>query len=175
MEVLLFTVLTLCALGILSAVVLYFVARKFKVDEDPRIDEVEKMLPGANCGGCGFAGCRGMADALVQRDDISARYCPVGGAACMRAGADYLGKAAPEKEAQVATVRCGGSCTKRPRTNVYDGARSCAVAATLYVGQTGCSFGCLGYGDCVEVCAFGAILIDPAPGLPAVDPDRCTA
>ncbi len=175
MEVLLFTVLTLCALGVLSAVVLYFVARKFKVDEDPRIDEVEKMLPGANCGGCGFAGCRGMADALVKRDDISALYCPVGGAACMRAVADYLGKAAPEKEAQVATVRCGGSCTKRPRTNVYDGARSCAVAATLYVGQTGCSFGCLGYGDCVEVCAFGAIRIDPATGLPAVDPDRCTA
>lgn len=58
MEVLLYTILTLCALGVLSAVILYFVAQKFRVDEDPRIDEVEKMLPGANCGGCGFAGCR---------------------------------------------------------------------------------------------------------------------
>lgn len=76
MEVLLYTILTLCALGVLSAVILYFVAQKFRVEEDPRIDEVEKMLPGANCGGCGFAGCRGLADALVKRDDISALFCP---------------------------------------------------------------------------------------------------
>ena len=84
MEVLLYTILTLCALGVLSAVILYFVAQKFRVEEDPRIDEVEKMLPGANCGGCGFAGCRGMADALVKRDDISALFCPVGGGDCMK-------------------------------------------------------------------------------------------
>mgnify|MGYP000499184315 CR=1 FL=1 len=80
MEVLLYTVLTLCVLGILAALILYFVAQKFKVEEDPRIDEVEKMLPGANCGGCGFAGCRGLADALVKRTDISSLFCPVGGA-----------------------------------------------------------------------------------------------
>lgn len=175
MEVLLFTVLTLCALGVFSAVVLYFVARKFRVDEDPRIDQVEKMLPGANCGGCGFAGCRGMADALVRQNDISAFYCPVGGAACMKSVASYLGKAAPEKEAQVATVRCGGTCEKRPRTNEFDGAHSCAVASSLYVGETGCAFGCLGYGDCVAVCAFDAIRVNPATGLPEVDPDKCTA
>lgn len=72
MEVLLYTILTLCVLGVLAAVILYVVAQKFKVEEDPRIDQVEKMLPGANCGGCGFAGCRGMAEALVKRDDISA-------------------------------------------------------------------------------------------------------
>ena len=85
MEVLLYTILTLCALGVLSAVILYFVAQKFRVEEDPRIDEVEKMLPGANCGGCGFAGCRGMADALVKQDDISSLFCPVGGGDCMKA------------------------------------------------------------------------------------------
>ena len=98
MEVLFYTILTLCALGVLSAVILYFVAQKFRVEEDPRIDEVEKMLPGANCGGCGFAGCRGMADALVKQDDISALFCPVGGGDCMKAVAAYLGKSAPEKE-----------------------------------------------------------------------------
>ena len=175
MEVLLYTILTLSVLGILAAVILYVVAQKFRVEEDPRIDEVEKMLPGANCGGCGFAGCRGMADALVKRDDISALFCPVGGSDCMKAVAAYLGKAAPEKEPEVATVRCGGTCEKRPRTNDFDGARSCAVAASLYAGETGCSFGCLGFGDCVTVCAFGAISIDPATGLPVVDPDKCTA
>lgn len=77
-ETLLFTVLVLCILGVLSAVILYFVAQKFKVVEDPRIGVVEGMLPGANCGGCGFPGCKGMADALVKNDDLSALYCPVG-------------------------------------------------------------------------------------------------
>lgn len=172
---LLITILTLCVLGVLAAVILYFVAQKFRVDEDPRIDQVEKMLPGANCGGCGFAGCRGMADALVNRDDIAALYCPVGGGECMKKIAAFLGKAAPEKEPEVATVRCGGTCEKRPRTNTYDGAASCAVASSLYVGETGCAYGCLGYGDCVTACAFDAIRIDEATGLPAVDPDKCTA
>ena len=92
-EVLVFTIVTLCALGILAAVILYFVAQKFKVYEDPRIDTVEGMLPGANCGGCGFPGCRGMADALVKEDDISGLYCPVGGTECMKAIAAYLGNA----------------------------------------------------------------------------------
>lgn len=175
MEVLLYTILTLCALGVLSAGILYVVAQKFRVEEDPRIDEAEKMLPGANCGGCGFAGCRGLAEALVKRDDISALFCPVGGGDTMKAVAAYLGKAAAEKEPQVATVRCGGSCDKRPRTNTYDGAGSCAVAASLYVGETGCSFGCMSYGDCVAACAFDAIRIDPATGLPVVDAEKCTA
>lgn len=175
MEILVYTVLTLCALGVLAAVILYAVAQKFKVEEDPRIDDVEKMLPGANCGGCGFAGCRGMADALVRRDDISALFCPVGGAEVMKACAAYLGKTAPEKEPQVATVRCGGTCAKRPRTNRFDGAASCAVAASLYVGETGCAFGCLGFGDCVSACTFGALKMDPETGLPVVDPDKCTA
>lgn len=175
MTVLLSTILTLSLLGILAAVVLYFVAQKFKVEEDPRIDEVEKMLPGANCGGCGFAGCRGMADALVKNDDISALFCPVGGGDTMKGIAAYLGKAAPEKEPMVATVRCGGTCDKRPRTNSFDGARSCAVASSLYVGETACAYGCLGYGDCVAACAFDAIHINPETGIAEVDVEKCTA
>ena len=174
-NVLLFTILTLCVLGVLAAVILYFVAQKFKVYEDPRIDTVEGMLPGANCGGCGFPGCRGMADALVKNDDISTLFCPVGGAATMKAVADFLGKAAPEKEPQVAVVRCNGNCENRPRTNVFDGASSCAVVASLYGGETGCTYGCLGKGDCVAACNFGAISMNPETGLPEVDEEKCTA
>lgn len=174
-ETLVFTVLTLCALGILAALILYFVAQKFKVYEDPRIDEVEKMLPGANCGGCGFPGCRGMADALVKSDDISWLHCPVGGAETMKAAAAYLGKAAAEQEARVAVVRCNGSCENRPRTNLFDGAPSCAVAASLYGGDTACSYGCLGQGDCVRACQFDALHLDPETGLPVVDEEKCTA
>ena len=121
MTTLIYTILTLCIIGVVAAVVLYFVAQKFKVEEDPRIDQTEKMLPGANCGGCGFPGCRGLATALVESDDISALYCSVGGEECMGKIAQYLGKAAPKKEPQVATVRCGGNCEKRPKTNSYMG------------------------------------------------------
>ncbi len=170
-----FTILTLCVLGVLAAVILYVVAQKFKVYEDPRIDTVESMLPGANCGGCGFPGCRGMADALVKQDDISNLYCPVGGGATMSSIATFLGKAVAEKEPQVAVVRCGGTYAKRPRTNEFEGARSCAVVASLYGGETGCTYGCLGLGDCVSVCSFGAISINPETGLPEVDEEKCTA
>ena len=175
MTVLISTILTLSVLGILDAVILYFVAQKFKVEEDPRIDEVEKMFPGANCGGCGFAGCRAMAEAMVLREDISALYCPVGGAECMKSVAAYLGKVAPEKEPTVATVRCGGVCSKRAKTNAYNGTKSCAIASSLYVGESGCAYGCLGYGDCVEACAFDAIHVNPQTGIAEVDAEKCTA
>lgn len=169
------SVLTLSVLGILLAIVLYFVAQKFKVVEDPRIDDVEKMLPGANCGGCGFAGCRAMAESLVKEDDISPLYCPVAGGEVMKSIASFLGKTAAEKLPTVATLRCGGTCSKRPKTNQYDGARSCAVVNTFYVGESGCAFGCLGYGDCVEACKFGALSINTETGLVDVNPEKCTA
>lgn len=174
-ETLIYTIAILVGLGLVAAVVLYFVAQKFKVYEDPRIDQTEGMLPGANCGGCGFPGCRGMAEALVKEDDIAALYCPVGGAATMKAVADYLGKAAPEKEPTVAVVRCGGTLCNRARTNTFDGAASCAVVASLYGGETGCTFGCLGCGDCTRVCDFDAIHMNPETGLPEVDEEKCTA
>ncbi len=175
MAILIYTILTLSVLGIVAATILYFVVQKFNVVEDPRIDDVEKMLPGANCGGCGFAGCRGLASALVAQEDISALYCPVAGGDVMGSIAEYLGKAAAKKEPQVATLKCGGSCAVRPVTNSWDGAKSCAIAASLYVGETGCSYGCLGLGDCVASCNFGAMSINPETGLVEIDPEKCTA
>lgn len=168
-------VLILCAIGAVAAVLLYVIAQKFRVEEDPRIDDVEKMLPGANCGGCGFPGCRGLADQLVKSEDISSLYCSVGGGDTMKRIAEYLGKTAAEKEPMIAVVRCNGSCDKRPRTNVYNGAPSCKVEAALYGGETGCSYGCLGNGDCVVACKFGAITINPETRLPEVDEEKCTA
>ena len=170
-----YTVLILCVLGVLAALLLYFVAQKFKVVEDPRIDIIEKMLPGANCGGCGQAGCRALAEAFVKKEDISKLYCPVAGAAVMKQVAELVGKSVPEREPQVAVVRCNGSCEHRPRINEFNGAPSCAVAAALYAGETGCAYGCLGFGDCEVVCEFDAIKINPATGLPEVDEDKGTA
>ncbi len=175
MNTLILTIATLSCLGVVAAVILYFVMQKFRVDEDPRIDEVEKMLPGANCGGCGFAGCRGFAAAFVAQDDVSQLYCPVGGAEVMNPVAAYLGKAAAEKMPMSATLKCGGCSEKRPRTNTYDGAQSCAIASSLYIGESGCPAGCLGLGDCAVSCSFGAISINPETGLAEIDVEKCTA
>ena len=127
-----FTIVSLSVLGLLLAVILYAVAQKFKVEEDPRIDDVETILPGANCGGCGFAGCRAFAEGCVKASDLSTMFCPVGGNETMKKVASYLGVEVAEKQPQVAVVRCAGTCDNRPKLNHYDGYSSCAVMASLY-------------------------------------------
>lgn len=169
------TVLVVTLVGVLLAAVLYFVARKFKVEEDPRIDEIEKLMPGANCGGCGFAGCRAFADSCVKAGNLEHNFCPVGGNETMKKVAAVLGCDAVEQAPKVAVVRCNGSCAKRPKTNEYDGLESCRVKAALYSGDTGCAFGCLGCGDCVKVCTNGALSMNPETGLPEVDESKCGA
>ena len=89
--------------------------------------------------------------------------------------ASILGMEAASAEPMVAVVRCNGTCQARPRTNRYDGVQSCAIASSLYGGETNCTFGCLGYGDCVNACTFDAIHINPETGLPEVDDDKCTS
>ncbi|MBC8006004.1 MAG: Fe-S cluster domain-containing protein [Verrucomicrobia bacterium] len=173
--IILYTVLILSIIGILSAIILYFVAQKFKVFEDPRIDEIEATLPGANCGGCGYAGCRAFADACVSKGELSILFCPVGGNDTMGSVADILGIVAVKKDPRVAVLRCNGSCEFRPKTNVFDGAVSCAIASSLYSGDTGCQYGCLGCGDCVVACDFDAIHMNPVTGLPEVVDDKCVA
>ncbi len=169
------TIAILTLLGAVLAVVLYLVAAKFKVEEDSRIDDVEKVLPGANCGGCGNAGCRAFAKSCVDSMNLDNNFCPVGGNDTMKKVAAVLGLEVKEKAPMVAVVRCNGTCDNRPRTNDYGGYLSCRVKAALYSGDTGCSFGCLGCGDCVAACQFGAIHMNPETGLPEVDQEKCTA
>ncbi len=175
MSIVLITILTLAGLGALAAVILYLASQKFKVFEDPRIDQVEEALPAANCGGCGFPGCRAFAEALVKADDISDLNCPVGGPDVMSTVAGILGKEVGKTDPMVAVVRCNGTCENRPRLNEYEGATSCAVAAALYGGETGCSYGCYGLGDCVEACDFDAMYMDEETGLPVIIEDNCVA
>lgn len=175
MSVLLSAVVTLGAIGAGSAAILYFVGRKFHVEEDPRIGEVLDALPAANCGGCGFPGCSAFAAACVQAESLDNLLCPVGGLDTMTKVAEILGKTAAASAKKIAVVRCNGTCEERPRVNMYDGASSCAISASLYGGDTGCSFGCLGLGDCVDACNFDAIHINPETMLPEVVEDKCTA
>ena len=171
----LWTIVILSGLGLVLAVVLFLIAKKFKVEEDPRIDEIEKALPGANCGGCGYAGCRAFASSAVAATDLEKHFCPVGGNEVMKQVAAILGFELQEKAPQVAVLRCNGSCEARPRVNVYDGLASCRVKAALYSGDTLCAYGCLGCGDCASACAFGALHINPETLLPEIDEEKCTA
>ena len=174
-QTIIWTIAIITVLGLVLALVLYLVAEKFKVVEDPRIDEVEKVMPGANCGGCGFAGCRAFAEAAVKAPNLDNNYCPVGGNEVMSKVASILGYEVKEKAPMVAVVRCNGTCEARPKINDYEGYPSCKVKASLYSGDTGCSFGCLGCGDCVAACKFGALSMNPVTGLPVVDEEKCTA
>ena len=175
MNIILFTVIVLVAVGVVSAVILYFVAQKFKVYEDPRVDAVAEALPAANCGGCGYAGCRNFAEALVGADDISSMFCPAGGNVVMTIIAQILGKTVDAKDPLVAVVHCNGSFEHRPRTSVYDGASSCIIQHALYTGDTDCPYGCLGCGDCAISCKFDALTMNPATGLPDVNDANCTS
>jgi len=169
------TIITLSLLALVFAVILYFIAQKFKVFEDPRIDDVQAALPAANCGGCGFAGCRNFAEALVKAENFEGLNCPVGGAAVMGAVAKILGKEAVAVDPLVAVLLCNGSPEVRPHTTKYDGVPDCRMAHSLYLGETDCSYGCLGYGDCVRACNFDAMYMDPKTNLPVIIDDKCVA
>jgi len=171
----LYTVLALCGVGILSAIILYFVAKKFHVKEDPLIQEVEEVLPGVNCGACGYPGCHQFAEALAGVEDLTKLYCPVGGHECMGNVAQILGKEVVKKDPMVAVLCCSGTPENRPKTNIYDSASSCAVSTYTYSGNTGCQYGCLGLGDCVEACTFDAMYMDPKTELPVIIEEKCTA
>jgi len=171
----LYAILTLSLLGVFSAVILYFIAQKFKVIEDPRVDIITGLLPGANCGGCGYAGCHALAETIVKTEDISNHKCPVGGNDTMKQIAKALGLEAKETEPQIAVVRCNGSRVNAPSKILYNGAASCTIAHSLSAGETGCPYGCLGEGDCVKVCLFDAIYMDHEAALPRVIEDKCVA
>ena len=178
MNFMLIAVIVLGAIALVAAAVLFVCSKKFAVKEDPRIAQVSAVLPQANCGGCGFPGCSGMADALVKAADggsLDGLNCPVGGAAVMEQVADLLGMAVANTEPMVAVVRCNGTCENRPKTVEYCGLRTCAAMNACAAGETACGFGCLGCGDCADACQFGAITVNPDTGLPEVNEDLCTA
>lgn len=175
MDLILIAVISLGAIGLVAAVILYAASKKFAVYEDPRVAQVSEVLPQANCGGCGYPGCSGFAAACVKAGSLEGKLCPVGGQPTMEKVAAILGLEAAASEPKVAVVRCNGTCANRPKLTKYDGVRSCVVANSTYGGESGCTFGCLGCGDCVSACTFGAIKMNPETGLPEVDESKCTA
>jgi len=171
----LYSALLLSAIGVVAAIILYIVSKKFYVYEDPLIAEVEEILPAANCAGCGSPGCKAFAEKLVATEDISELFCPVGGNDVMKMVSKVLGKEVAEKDPTVAVLRCQGACEVRPKTTEYQGPRTCAISAMVYGGETDCQYGCLGDGDCVNECDFDAMYMDEETGLPVIITDKCTS
>ncbi len=163
----------MAGMGTLLAALLAIADKKLYVYEDPRIDDVEAMLPKANCGACGCAGCRAFAEKAVK-GEIAPGKCTVSSPAAIVQIAGFLGVNAGREEKRVAKLACaGGTHVARNRAN-YGGMESCRAAALVGGGGKGCTWGCLGQGDCDRACTFDAIYMD-AHGLPVVIEDKCTA
>lgn len=160
-------------LGVVLAIVLAFADKKFYVWEDPRIDAVEQMLPLANCGACGCPGCRAFAEKAVK-GEIEPGRCTVNSPAGIAKIAQFLQVDAGSHEKRVARLACAGGSNVALQQAHYAGLESCRAAALVSGGGKGCSWGCLGLGDCERVCEFKAIAMD-VNGLPVVTESKCTA
>lgn len=163
----------MAVLGVALAGLLAAANRKLYVWEDPRIGEVEELLPKSNCGACGQAGCRAFAEKVVEGEIVPAQ-CTVSAPVQRQAIADLLGVDAGSIEKKVARLACGGGHHVAFLRARYAGLATCRAAAVVGGGGKECAWGCLGLGDCADVCGFGAISLD-SHGLPVVDADKCTA
>lgn len=164
----------LTGLGLLFATILAVAYKKLRVYEDPRIDKVEEMLPGANCGACGMPGCRAFAEKVVE-GELNPGKCTVSSADGIENIAGFLGVEASTEEKRVARLLCAGGIEEAHNKARYKGALStCRGEAVVAGGPKDCSWGCLGLGDCESVCDFDAISMNE-DGLPLVDTEKCTA
>lgn len=169
MNLALIAILAVGALGLILGVVIGVVAKVFAVEIDERVEQVEELLPSANCGGCGYAGCADFAKAVVAGNAVPGQ-CPVCSPEDIVNIAEYLGISAEEQEKMVALVRCCGDIPNTERS-LYNGVRDCRSAVLVAGGAKGCDYGCLGFGSCAESCPFGAI--EMRDGLAVVHKDLC--
>lgn len=159
--------------GLFIGVFLGISGRAFAVETDPREEAIMSVLPGNNCGGCGYAGCSGLAVAIIE-GSAEVTGCPVGGAPVAEQIGEIMGTAAGEQTRQMAYVKCGGTCEKAQNQYTYYGIEDCRLVHMMQDGgPKGCSYGCLGYGTCVRSCPFDAIHL--VEGIAVVDKEKCKA
>lgn len=159
--------------GLFIGVFLGVAGKKFAVEVDEREEAILGVLPGNNCGGCGYAGCSGLAAAIVK-GEAPVNQCPVGGAPIAAQIGEIMGVSAEEGARKVAFVKCAGDCEKAKQDYKYTGVEDCASMAFIpNGGPKGCNYGCLGYGSCVKACPFDAVHI--INGIAVVDKEACKA
>ncbi|MFW5730786.1 MAG: RnfABCDGE type electron transport complex subunit B [Desulfonatronovibrionaceae bacterium] len=160
-------------MGLLLSLILGVIARAFHVPVDPRIARINDVLPGANCGACGLAGCSDLATAIVS-GHADPRDCKAGGPETLAAISQILGVEVEEEERMVAQMFCSGTRNSSDHKFIYRGIQDCRAAELVSGGDKTCSYGCLGLGTCARVCSFGAITMLRS-GLPVVEASKCTA
>lgn len=166
--------IVLAALGIIFGIALAMVAARFVVKSDPKVDLVREVLPGANCGACGFAGCMGYAEAVVGNPDVAVNLCAPGKSAVAEKIADITGKKAEKVDPKIARVFCQGGKSLSQRKFIYSGVQDCTAAVLAAGGDKSCEFGCLGYATCMRACPFDAITMS-SDNLPLISQEKCTA
>ncbi|MCI1966392.1 MAG: RnfABCDGE type electron transport complex subunit B [Oscillospiraceae bacterium] len=172
MNDILIPVLILAAIGLLAGLILAIASIVMAVPKDQKAEDIRAMLPGANCGACGFSGCDGYAKALAD-GTAQPGLCTVGGSDVSNAIASYLGVAAASMEPHMSIVRCLGSHDNTTDRAEYEGMTSCAAAVAVAGGPASCTFGCIGLGDCVNACQYNALSV--RNGVAMVEPKNCVA
>lgn len=157
-------------IGLFSGIMLTAASKIFEVKTDERIEKINEVLPNANCGGCGFVGCAEYAEAIITKN-APANLCRPGGQKTAEAISAITGKDAGEVVDSVAVLHCSGDCSATGKKFEFTGIRSCASVKRFYAGNSTCSFGCAGYGDCAEVCDNNAITI--RDGIAHINEDLC--
>ncbi|MBQ8836214.1 MAG: RnfABCDGE type electron transport complex subunit B [Clostridia bacterium] len=166
--------LVVAVVGFIASVILVLASHFFAVKTDERVTKIRECLPGANCGACGYAGCDAYAKALVEEQGVKTTLCVPGAQAVVEQISEILGVAVAEsevKEKSVAVVHCNGTCDAAPKKAIYDGMNSCRAASVLYGGANACNYGCVGCGDCADVCPADAICV--VDGVARVDSRLC--
>ena len=173
--IIVYSILTLGLLGLASGVLLAFAAKKFYVPVDPRVEQLTGILPGANCGACGYASCQALAKAVLK-GEAAVNSCIAGSVSTAEKVAAFMGAKFDnaKNHKRIAIVRCKGGKDKAKKKFVYTGIKDCSAAQLIAGGHKMCAYGCLGHGNCVKVCPFDAIDMG-ADGIPVVNEDRCTA
>ena len=172
MHTILFAAIAVTVIGSVCALMLSVASKIMAVEIDERVQRLIDCLPGANCGACGFSGCAGYAEALVDEDeDVGGNLCTLGGATIAAAIGAVLGVEVGEVERKTAIVYCLGDCEVSQKKMDYQGIPSCEAAKELYGGEGACTYGCLGYGDCQAVCPKGAVCIEN--GVARINSNLC--
>ncbi len=170
MEMMWIAVAVVAGMGVVLGATIGIAAKVFRVETDPRIELVGELLPGANCGGCGKAGCADFAKALVSGEEMPGK-CPVCSQEAVSAIAKALGIEAGETEKKVAVVCCSGDNNKTKVNVLYNGVSDCVSASLIAGGPKGCNYGCLGMASCARACPFNAI--EMINGLAVVHSHLC--
>ncbi|MDO5701907.1 MAG: RnfABCDGE type electron transport complex subunit B [Lachnospiraceae bacterium] len=170
MNAIIIAALVLAVVGIVVGIALVYIGEKFRVEVDERETAVREVLPGNNCGACGYAGCDAVASAIVS-GEAPASVCPVGGAPVTAKINEIMGTSAAAAERKVALVRCNGNCENTSAENNYVGIQDCRAAALAGLHPWSCDYGCMGYGSCVNVCPQNAIHV--INGVAVVDKEAC--